>query len=116
MRGLRRGVSIELEPHSRVAGAHDPVGDEAIVVFWVAKVTRQALLRTHHWLVEGRQAVISNQDVVRNSTVMRAQPLLGRTMACFATDPVFDLVLRAPPPGIDVVGMAFQTNFAVCGI
>jgi hypothetical protein len=116
MRRLGRGVSVELERHPRVAGAHDLVGDEAIFVFGVAKVARQALLGANHWVIEGRQAVLPNQYVVRNSAVMWPQPLLGCAMARFAAEPIFDLELRAPQRGINVVGMTFQAEFAVRSI
>src|SRR5215469_159117 len=89
-------VGVELKHHARMAGAHDAVRDEPVVVGGIAEMTGQALCGTCRGLF-GRVEPGCEVLAVAGARDVNAEPGRRTAVASLATDAVRYLKERAAP-------------------
>ena len=107
VRGLIRGVRLQLEAQTRMTGAHDRVRRESILG---AEVTAQAHLRALQRLL---RRIHATRDVVlvrRRLGRMTLDPLLRAAVTRLAADAVAQLELRAALVARHVVGVTVEAD------
>ncbi len=107
VRGLVRGVRLQLEAQARMTGAHDRVRRESILR---AEVTSQAQLRALQrqlgWIHAARDVVL----VGRGLRGVTLDPLLRAAVTRLAADAIAQLELRPALVARDVVGVAVDAD------
>jgi hypothetical protein len=100
---LQRREQVELERDARMAGGHDPVGDELALV-GAAEMAVEADRGPRPRILERHQAARNVVGVGAADRIMARDPARGRAVAGFAADAVGDLEAGAARPG----GVAWQ--------
>src|SRR5579859_2995961 len=116
MRRLGEREGVELERHARVAGAHDAVSDETLVVARVAEMAAQAYLRPLRRVLGSAQPGIEvrlmagPRQVHSEPTRARGTRWPGTAVAGLAADPVGEAEQWPAPVGRHVVGMTIEAE------